>query len=176
MKFFEMAQKRESCRNFKPIDVEKEKLIKCIEAARLAPSACNGQPWNFIVAVEPDAVKKTREFVQEIGMNKFTSECRAFIIIYDGSASASATIAGRIKRRDYTQIDTGIAAAHICYAAMDQGLSTCILGWLNEVKIKGYFNIPESKRVHLVIAVGYAEDKPLRNKSRKPMEDILKFV
>lgn len=176
MDFFELAGKRESCRDFKPIEVEKEKLIKCIETARMAPSACNGQPWNFIVASGSDAVEKARECVQEKGMNKFTSNCRAFIIISEDITSISATVGGRFKRHDYSQIDVGIAAAHICYAAIAQGLSTCIMGWFNEAKIKGYFNIPKSKRVHLVMAVGYAGDKPLRNKSRKPLDEICKFV
>lgn len=176
MDIFELIAKRESCRDFKPIGVEKEKLMKCLEAARLAPSACNGQPWYFTVAYETDAVEKIRECVQEKGMNKFTANCQAFIIISEGGKSITAAIGGMIKRRDYGPIDIGISVAHICYAALAQGLSTCIMGWFNEEKLRGYFNIPASKRVHLVIAVGYAGDKPLRKKSRKPLNDIYKFV
>lgn len=176
MDFFELAEKRESCRDFKPVEVEREKLMKCLETARISPSACNGQPWYFTLAVEPDSVEKVRECVQEKGMNRFTSNCRAFIIISEGEKSISAFIGGMIKRRDYGPIDIGIAVAHICYAALEQGLSTCILGWFNEEKLRGYFNIPASKRVHLVIAVGYAGDKPFRNKSRKPIDEIYKFV
>lgn len=176
MDFFELAAKRESCRDFKPAAVEKEKLMKCIETARISPSACNGQPWYFTLTVEPDSVEKVRECTQEKGMNKFTSNCPSFIIISEGEKSITAVIGGMIKRRDYGPIDIGIAVAHICYSAMEQGLSTCILGWFNEEKLRKYFGIPASKRVHVIIAVGYAGDKPLRNKSRKPLDDICKIV
>lgn len=172
MDFFQLVDKRESCRNFIEKEVEKEKLEKCINAAILAPSACNGQPWSFIGVIGEDNVLKVRECLQDKGMNKFTEKCPAFIVIAEQPTVMSSKIGGLIKGHDFPQIDIGIATAHICYAATAQGLSTCILGWFDEKKLKKYLDIKSNRRVHIVVAVGYAEDKPLREKKRKSYEDV----
>jgi nitroreductase len=121
-------------------------------------------------------LEKTRECVQEGGMNKFTSSCPAFIIIAEEKTNTTAKLGGMIKNHDFPEIDIGIATAHICFAATEQGLSTCILGWFNEKKLKNYLDIKGLRRIHLVIAVGYAEDNNLRVKKRKSTEDISKMI
>ena len=81
----------------------------------------------------------------------------------------------KFKSQDFAAIDLGLATAHLCLAATEQGLSTCILGWLNEAKLKELLGIPASKRVRLVIAVGYAAADTLRPKQRKPLEDLVRY-
>ena len=174
--FFEMVQNRESCRNYAEIPVEKEKLLQCVEAARLAPSACNAQPWHFTVVSDPLQTKKLADCLQDLGMNQFTDRCPAFIVINEERANLSATVGGRFKSQEFASVDIGIAAAQICYAALDQGLSTCILGWFHEGKLKKLLEISDTKRIRLVIAVGYAADASLRPKKRKALEEIATFL
>ena len=172
--FFELVNMRESCRSYKETEVEKEKLLKCIECARLSPSACNSQPWSFTV-VTGEKAKEVAKCTQKGGMNKFTENCPAFIVISEENATLSAKIAGIISSQTYAQIDVGIATTHICYAATEQGLSTCILGWFDEKGLQEVLDIPKSKRIRIVISVGYAQTDELRTKKRKPLEDILKW-
>ena len=173
--FFELIEKRESCRSYSDKPVEKEKLIKCIEAARLAPSACNSQPWSFVV-VNGEKSPEVAKCTQKTGMNKFTDETQAFIVISEEKATLSAKIAGFIASQSYAQIDIGIATSHICHAATEQGLSTCILGWFDEDKLIDLLNLPKNKRIRIVIAVGYAESDELRTKKRKDLDEIMTYV
>lgn len=173
--FFDLIEKRESCRNFASTSVEKEKLEMCIKAARLSPSACNSQPWSFVVVESPDLSPKVAVCLQEMGMNKFASNCPAFVVVVEEKAKLSERVVQKFKSQDFASIDLGLATAHLCLAATEQGLSTCILGWLNEAKLKELLDIPASKRVRLVIAVGYAATDALRPKQRKPLKDLVRY-
>ncbi len=173
--FFDLIAKRESCRNFAEREVDSRLLRQCVEAARLSPSACNSQPWSFTVVnsgLSPEVAKST----QELGMNKFTDGCPAFIVITEEKAKLSARLGGIVKSQNYAQIDIGLATAHLCLAATQQGLSTCILGMFNENKLKELLGIPKSKRVRLVVAVGYAASDTLREKRRKSLDEIARFM
>ena len=135
--FFDLIARRESCRNYDPNKkVETEKLVKCIEAARLAPSACNSQPWSFVVVNSPSVSPQVAKCVQGMGMNRFTDNCPAFLIVVEEKATLTAKISGAFKDQQFAQIDIGLATSQICLAAVDQGLSTCIMGWLDEKKLK----------------------------------------
>lgn len=174
--FFELIAKRESCRNYAEKKVEREKLEKCIEAASLAPSACNSQPWSFTAVDSPEFAPQVATCLQEMGMNKFTDKCPAFIIIAEEKATLSARIGGKVKNQEYAPIDIGLATAQLCLAATEQGLSTCIMGWFNEPQLKELLDIAKEKRIRLVIAVGYAADEEHRQKNRKNLEDIARFI
>lgn len=173
MEFIELIQKRESCRNFNGEPVQTEKLIKCIDAARISPSACNGQPWSFILVTEDAAVSTTREAVQGQGMNKFCDKCKSFIIVIEEDTVLTSRIGAMIKHTDFKPIDIGLATAYLTLAATAQGISTCILGWFSEAKLKESFDIKKSKRVRLVVALGYAAEDTVRTKRRKNLEDII---
>ncbi len=175
--FMTLVQARYSCRDYDPDrPVEHEKLIQCLEAARLAPSACNSQPWHFTVVESREMILKTAKCLQESGMNQFADNAGALIVINEEPAILKAVIAAKMDSQSYAQIDIGIAAAHICYEAASLGLNTCILGWLNEDRIKQLLNIPAEKTVRLVIAVGYAREEKHYNKKRRPMEEICDFI
>ncbi|MDD3947018.1 MAG: nitroreductase family protein [Clostridia bacterium] len=172
MDYFELIEKRESCRKFDGRAVEQDKLMRCIEAARIAPSACNGQPWSFILVTEDALVNAVRDAVQGQGMNKFCDNCNSFIVVIEEDTVLTSRIGAMIKHTDFKPIDIGIATAHLVLAATAQGVATCILGWFAEKKLKEAFHIKSSKRVKLVIALGYAASDTLREKRRKKLEDI----
>lgn len=164
--FLELALKRESCRNFNGKIVGVEDMKKCVEAARIAPSAYNEQPWHFYIIGEnklPDVSKTLQAFTQKAG---------GFIVVFEKPASIPVKIANAVKSQDFTKIDIGIAAAHICLMATDMGISSCILGIFNEKKLKENLSIDDKDRIRLVIALGYSETKP-KEKRRKEAEQIL---
>ncbi len=173
--FFDLVQRRESCRNFDSRPVEKEKITACLQAARLAPSACNSQPWHFIVVTNPALAPQVAACTQGGWMNKFTSNCPAFVVVVEEQATLSAAVGGVIKSQQYAPIDIGLSVCHLCLAATEQGLSTCILGWFQEKALKKLLNIPSGKRVRLVVAMGYAASETLRAKKRKSLAEIADF-
>ena len=170
----EIIKKRQSNRSYKPNLVEKEKIMLCIEAARLAPSACNAQAWKFVIVDEPALREQIGIAAQGMGMNKFVAQAPVIIAVVLESAGAASVLGSKIKRKDYTQIDMGIAVEHICLQATELGLGSCIIGWFNEREVKKLLKIPFNKRVPLLVTLGYPDDEP-RIKSRKKIEDIYSF-
>jgi len=174
--FFDLISRRQSCRKYLDKPVEKEKLVRCIEAARLAPSACNSQPWYFMVINNKELAQKVAMCTQDKIMNKFTSECQAFIIVVEESGNLTERAGALMKQQDYRAIDLGIATEHLCLAATEQDLGTCILGWFNEKELKKLLNISKLKRIRLVVAIGYPETNEVRKKVRKNIEEISTFM
>ncbi len=176
--FFELVSNRQSVRKYSGKKVEKEKIQQCIEAARLAPSACNSQPWTFIVVDEPVLSKKVAKATYSpiIAFNKFAKHSTVMIAIVIERPKSIAQIGDAIKDREFPLIDIGIAAEHFCLQATDLGLGTCMIGWFNEKKIKSLLNIPANKRIGLCISVGYpAENYRLRKKIRKDINTMCKY-
>ncbi|SHE46315.1 nitroreductase family protein [Dysgonomonas macrotermitis] len=177
MDFLELVNKRQSTRKYDSSrNVEPEKISRIIEAARLAPSACNSQPWHFIVVNEPELKNKVADAASArlLGMNHFTKQAPVHIVVVEEKVNLSSSIGGIIKNKEFALLDLGIAAAHITLAAESEGLGSCILGWFNETKIKKLLNIPDSKRVILDIIIGYPAETT-RNKKRKTTNEILSY-
>ncbi|HCO67854.1 MAG TPA: nitroreductase [Dysgonomonas sp.] len=177
MDFLELVKKRQSTRKYDTSrQVEPEKLQNIVEAARMAPSACNAQPWHFIVVDEPELKNKVADAASArlLGMSHFTKQAPVHILIVEEKVNFTSGIGGMVKDKHFAYVDIGIAAAHICYAAEAQGLGSCILGWFNESKVRKLLNIPENKRVLLDIVIGYPAEG-LRNKKRKPAEEVISY-
>ena len=172
MNFYEIAQTRQSCRNFDPArPVEEEKITAILESARLAPSACNGQPYHFCVC-RGESAKAVAKATQGMGMNKFTSDAPVMLVIAEKPYVKSAALGAKVKGNDYRSIDIGIVTAYITAEACVQGLSTCSLGWLEREKIQQICGLEDTAR--LVIAIGYAKaDDKLRQKKRKSLEELV---
>ena len=171
--FYQIIRKRQSDRSFDPDkEVESEKIQRIIEAAHIAPSACNSQPWHFIVVDEAEKCRMVSEALASMGMNKFAAEAPVHIIIVEETPNFSARLGGWIKNKHFPHIDCGIAAAHITLAATAEGLGSCILGWFDEKKIKKILNIPSGKRVLMDIIIGYST-QPYMDKTRKPVNEIM---
>ena len=177
MDFLKLVNLRESTRIYLDKKVEREKLEKCIEAARMAPSACNSQPWKFIVVDEEETIQNIRKTIYDplIKMNKFALEAPAFIVAVFENPNITSKIGGMIKGKDFTILDVGIACEHICLAAAELGLGTCMIGWFKEKEMKHLLNIPKNKAIALVISVGYPESRNPRKKVRKELKDILSY-
>lgn len=176
MDFNELILQRQSCRKYSDKLVEREKLRLCLEAARVAPSACNSQPWHFYVVDRGERVSALAALTQGQGMNKFTSQCPAFIVVVEEEAKLMDLILTEHASQEYAAGDIGMAVMQLCLAAVDQDLSTCIIGWFDEPGVKSLLGIPAERKVRLVIAIGYAETDRIRQKSRKPLDDIVTFV
>ena len=172
MNFMEIAQTRQSCRSYDPgREVEPEKIHAILEAARLAPSACNGQPYHFTVC-RGEAAKAVAAAVTGLGMNKFAAQAPVLIVVSEEPYVKTAAMGARLKGIDYRSIDMGIAAAYLTAEATVQGLGTCILGWLDSEKIQKICAL--ERPVRMVITVGYPSDKDvLRNKKRKDMAQLV---
>ena len=172
MNFYEIAKNRQSCRAYDPArPVEDEKLNAILETARLAPSACNGQPYHFTVC-SGETAKQVAKATQGMGMNKFASDAPVLLVISEMPYVKSAALGAKVKGNDYRSIDIGIAAAYITAEACAQGLSTCILGWLDDGKIREICGLEGA--VRLVITIGYAkEGDKLREKKRKGLSELV---
>jgi len=176
MKFLELVNTRQSVRKYSDKAVEKEKIERCIEAARLAPSACNAQPWKFIVVDEPGLKEKVAKetFSTIAPFNKFTLQAPVIVAIVMEKPTMLSQFGGRIKDKDFYLIDIGITAEHFCLQAAEEGLGTCMLGWFNEKAVMKTLDISAKKRIGLLITLGYAADEP-RKKIRKNKNEMCSY-
>lgn len=174
MDFLEIAHARQSCRSYDETrPVEQEKLEAVLSAARLAPSACNGQPYHFTVC-RGQAAKAVAAGVAGMGMNKFIAQAPVMIVVSEEAYVKSAALGAKLKKIDYRSIDIGIAAAYLTAEAAAQGLGTCILGWLDDAKVRGACGLDQP--VRLVIALGYPKPgDPLRPKKRKELRELVTY-
>lgn len=172
MNFTEIATSRQSCRNYDPArPVEREKLDAILACARLAPSACNAQPYRITVCTG-DTAKAVASAVTGMGLNRFAKDAPVMLVLSEESYNATAAIGARVKKNDYRSIDIGILAAYITAEATAQGLGTCILGWLDDEKLRAVCGL--SAPVRLVITLGYAaKEDALREKKRKSLEKLV---
>ena len=175
MNFSEIAKTRQSCRAYdKERAVEEEKLFAVLESARLSPSACNGQPYHITVC-RGESAARVAKAVQGMGMNKFASDAPVLIVLSEKPYVASAALGAKLKKNDYRSMDIGILTAYITAEAAAQGLATCILGWLDDGKIREICALDGAAR--LVIALGYArEGDPLREKKRLAAEELVTYL
>ena len=176
MNFMEIANNRQSCRSYDSArPVEQEKLEAILEAARLSPSACNGQPYHLTVCTGEKAEAVALATRGMGGMNKFAVQAPVMIVVSEAPYVKSAALGAKLKKNDYRSIDIGIMTAYLTAEATAQGLSTCILGWLDDEKIRSICGTDATTR--LVITLGYAaEGDKLREKKRKSLDELVSYV
>ena len=151
MDFQQLVNSRQSDRAYdKERPVEPEKLVRILEAGCLAPSACNAQPWKFVVVTDKDLAGKVGRAAAGLGMNKFAKDAPVHILIVEESANITSLLGGKVKDKHFPLIDIGIAASHM------------VLG------------IPSSKRLLLDIIIGYPL-KEKRKKIRKAREKVVSY-
>lgn len=176
-KFYKLVQDRQSTRAFDPDKkIDREIIGRILEAGRLSPSACNAQPWHFIVVDDPELKNQVADATASkiLRLNHFAKQAPVHIIVVEEKVNISSGFGGMVKNKQFAFLDIGIAAAHICLAAEAEGLGTCILGWFAEEKVKSMLNIPDNRRVVLDILLGYST-QDLRDKKRKSIEDVVSF-
>ena len=178
MEFHELISLRQSDRKYIDKPVKRGVINRCIDAARLAPSASNSQPWTFIVIDDIEIKNKVanKTFGPLKSFNKFVPQAPVIIAIVQEKPKIVTELGGRIKNKEYPLIDIGIAAEHICLQAAEIGLGSCMLGWFDEKAVKELLKVPENKNIPLLITLGYVPvDYKHRKKIRKSMDKIVKY-
>lgn len=172
----DLISMRQSDRKYSSRPVENEKLERITEAARLSPSACNAQPWKFIVINDPQVLHNVADAAinKVLRINTFFHQVPAMIVIVREGANFNSKFGSTVKSKDFSLIDIGIAAGNICLQAEAEGLGSCIVGWFDEPKLRKILSIPRSKRIELIITLGYSEAEQ-RMKRRKPKEEVISY-
>jgi nitroreductase len=175
-KMLEIIESRQSDRRYSNKPVEKEKLDRIIEAGRMSPSACNAQPWKFVVVTDPPVLKKLAEAASAklLNMNRFLVQAPVMIVVVKERPNVTSRVGGTIKDKDYSLIDIGIASGNICLQAKAEGLGSCMIGWFDEARVKKILGIPGKRRVELIITIGYSLSE-YRMKKRKPLEEVVSY-
>jgi len=172
----ELIISRQSDRKYSDTPIEQDKLERIIEAGRMSPSACNAQPWKFVVVNDPSLVLKVADAASAklIGMNSFVAQAPVIVVIVREKPNMSSKVGATIKDKDYSLFDIGIATENICLQAKAEGIGSCIIGWFDEKMIRKLLGIPRSKRVELIITLGYSMSEK-REKRRKPPEETVSY-
>lgn len=174
MSFLDLAAHRQSVRAYQSTPVEHDKLARCIEAARIAPSSCNGQPWRFVVVDEPQL--KARIAAQTTlpahGLNRFVVSAPALVLVTLERLSRSSRFGAFVRGIPFHYVDIGCAVEHFCLQATEEGLGTCILGWVKARGIRKLLRIPRARKVVVGIAVGYPLKDEVREKKRKEFDQV----
>lgn len=175
--FLELVNNRISVRKYLDKPVEREKIECCLEAARLAPSACNSQPWSFVVVddAETKNILCDRIFTGPYRMNSWAGQAPVMVVVVSEKSRFFAAVGGLVRNTRYYLIDIGIAVEHFVLQAAELGLGTCWIGWFNEGKTKKILSIPHGKKIDVVLTMGYPAHTE-KNRIRKPMSEIARFV
>ena len=173
-----LVQHRKSIRGYLDKAVEREKVMMCLEAARVAPSACNSQPWKFIIVDDRELKKKLCDgaFSGIYSMNTFCKTAPVIAAVVSEKSKFLSKIGGTFRGTKYYLIDIGIAGEHFVLQAEDLGLGTCWIGWFNERAVKSILKVPQNKKIDILISLGYYDKEKMRPKhNRKPMDKIASF-
>ena len=175
--FQELVRNRRSVRRYLDKPVEREKLLACLEAARLAPSAENVQPWRFLVIDDPGLKERfaAAAFTGIYSFSRFAAKAPALVLLLARPDLLANRIGKQIQDISFYLIDVGIAGEHFALQAEELGLGTCWIGWFNPRRTRRFFGIPRPYKVVCLMAVGYAEGKPARERARKTLEEIAWF-
>lgn len=174
--FLELARKRRSIRKYLDKPIEREKLKLCLEAARLSPSACNSQPYKFIV-IDDKTIKdnlSNKVFSGIYSMTKFAALAPALVILVFQKQKLSARLGNKVQNIDFKYVDIGIAAEHFVLQAEELGLGTCHIGWFNKKRAAKILKMPEDSRAELMISIGYPDESP-KERAKKNFNDITSF-
>ena len=180
MNFLELARRRQSVRRYEPgRRIPREALDRCLEAARLAPSACNSQPWSFVVVDDPDEVRALAEASccrAPYGMNRFAADASAIVVVVTEKMKLAARLGAQFRGVQYSLVDVGIAGEHLVLQAAEEGLGSCWLGWFDERAVKRRLGLARGQKVDLLICLGHAADGEVREKVRRPLEDVRRYT
>ena len=164
MNFLELARNRYSCRSYQSKAVEQEKMDYLMECVRLAPSACNKQPWKFRILTEEEELKKASQCYNREWF------AAAPVVIVASVLHDEEWVRADEKR--HGDIDIAIAVEHFCLAATEQGLGTCWVCNFDVELCKRLFGLCESEEPAVLIPLGYPADEP-KDKARKAMGEII---
>ena len=175
--FTELVNSRRSIRKYQDKKVEREKILKCIEAARVAPSAENVQPWRFIIIDELDLKNRfaKQAFSGIYTPTRFAAKAPVIIVILARLDIFANRIGKQIQGIHYYFIDTGIAGEHFALQAHELGLGTCWIGWFSPKKTRKFLNIPRSYKIVSLMSLGYPAETKSEVTNRLPLGKIAWF-
>ena len=174
--FLELVQKRYSVRKFLDKPVEKNKLDLCMESARLSPSACNSQPWKFVIVENTELKNRLCDgiFSGQYSSNKFVKQAPVLVLVISDKGTFISKVGGFLRDTRFYLIDIGIATEHFVLQATELGLGTCWIGWFNEKKAIEILQLPNTTKIDVIIPVGYPANT-LPTKVRKPISEIVTY-
>ncbi len=175
--FQKILRGRRSIRRYLPAPVEREKLLACLEAARIAPSAHNVQPWRFIVVDDPELKDRlaAAAFSGIYSGSKFAARAPVILVLLARPGGTVVRIGAKLQGVSFNLIDMGIAGEHVVLQAEELGLATCWMGWFDYRKVRKVLRIPRKFKVVAMMPLGYAEKRPTREPPRKTLEEVVAF-
>jgi nitroreductase len=175
--FQTIIRQRRSIRRYLPTPVEKEKLLACLEAARIAPSAHNAQSWRFLVIDDPEIKARFAErvFSGIYKMTQFAAQAPVLVLVLAALDVMANRLGRQVQGVSFYLLDLGIAGEHFVLQAEELGLSTCWIGWFNIRKARKFFKIPRKYKIVALLSLGYATSRPSRDGVRKPIEEIVRY-
>ncbi len=178
MGFLDLARHRKSCRRYTRETVTLDSIERCLQAARLAPSACNSQPWKFLVIKTPEIRKNVAEaaFSGTYAMNAFAKDAPVLVLVVRELSKPAARIGQIIQGTQYNLIDIGIAAEHFVLQAAEEGLGTCWLGWFDAKKVKKVLGLSHKTKIEIVISLGHPLDAAPKEKNRKALNAMSEII
>ena len=175
MNFIELVKKKRSIRKYLQKSVDRSEILKCVEAARHAPSAEHVQPWRYLIIDDPDILKKAADsaFTGIYKFTRFASKAPVLVLILAELDILANRFGKQIQGTQYYLIDIGISGEHFVLQAAELGIGTCWIGWFNEKKLRKAINIPKKYKIVSLISMGYFDKKhELKEKHRKDLEEI----
>jgi nitroreductase len=175
--FSELVKSRRSIRKYLDKKISRDNIKKCLEAARLAPSAENVQPWRFIVLDDPELLNNfTREAFSGIYLpTKFARKAPVIIVMLAKLDLFANRIGKQIQGIHYYFIDVGIAGEHLVLQARELGLATCWIGWFHPKKVRKFLKIPKSYKIVSLMSMGYSAEEKTEVTNRLPLDKITWF-
>ncbi len=175
--FIELVKHRTSCRAYEPKPVPREHLELMLEAARLAPSACNKQPWRFAVVQDEDKkMQLTRKALRKGIEMKWAGNAGAVIALGMLHKGIVHKVGTKISGVDYPQVDLGIAGEHLVLQAEELGLGTCWIGWINQKAVREITGWPKAVVPIGLITVGWPAAKERKTRPRYSLEEITTWI
>lgn len=170
-----LVEGRKSIRRFSPRLVKRESLNFCLEAARLAPSAENAQPWRFLVIDDPQIKQRfaAEAFSGIYKVSAFAASAPVLVLILARLNLVTHHLGRQIQDIHFHYIDIGIAGEHIVLQAEELGIGSCWMGWFSARKTRKFFKIPAKYKIIAMLAMGYYEKKPSRERKRKDLDEIV---
>lgn len=164
---YDIAERRYSCRSYLPQVPARDTLLAVLDVARLAPSACNRQPWTFVVITDPAIL---------------AGVCGCYGRDWLRTAPAVIVAVGhhdlawhRADGKDHTDVDLAIAVEHICLAATTLGLATCWICNFDAPRLAALMELPQECEPVAIVPIGYPADADVPEKKRKELTDIVRW-
>ncbi len=176
MEFLDCIRRRRSARSFLPVAVPAETVLYCLDAARLAPSSLNSQPWKFIVVDDPQLKSRVAGCICNplLQSNMQARQAPVLILVVNALPdNASPLLRTAVKKFGMSQYDIGFAVQSLCLAATNAGLASCVMDTIRKkARLRELLNIPPDKEICLAVALGYPTGEEPPPQERKPLEEI----